>query len=1067
MGSDRREAGERPSAMPPAVQVELPVGRPGRQRQSPAAMPPPNLPDLGERARRALARAKAGDYKEARHLLDALLSGRDRVPVPAAAASALTALADGERLPAALRAEATALLAEVTEATDGHDAAWELLEGALTRWPENPVLQAVAAVAALRAGDLDRARELVTAALAGDPGCAEALAARGRLELADEQPQEAIETARALSAVRPCLGRALLAMALAMANRLDEDPGLVDAVLADLPPDAWALEWGADMLYDADRLDDARRVLDRLLQIRPDDAEAHWSRGVVWYALEDYQAAARDLDFAASRISDPELTALRGEVAYLTRDYRGAVDLFSSIDEADQPAWAVASLGWSHLMLNEPDAAHAAFDRALRSAPDDVDAIYGLAQLAVNEDGEDTAGAGKLLRHALELNPADELAHLAIGELHYQAGQYEEALKSFDEALRLQPKDAIALGYKGMTVAALDDTPAGIRLLTKAARQEPAWEWAIGNLTGLLESHDPGDADGILDDIQRAAEATGASTLPVLTWRGWLAARQRRWEDAERCYRQARKLAPDDEDLTAQFVSALRQLWRPRDALAVLKGLPRPLSEKMGEQRAALLWQSGNNAAACAELRRMPPADQPSPWMQALLGELDREEGRRTEARRSLQHAVTEAGDDIVLAVCALNSLAIAEDDDSEPEAACAHLRQALDLRPDHGPTLGNLAWHCLNQGDAAGVTGLLDQSDNRIAANPALASDPSYANARADAFYGLGDYASALNAVNKALSQSGTGAGEAGERRNLLLSRGWAELALGQAQRAGVSFLAAARAPGPPESLIRIVTALARVGHYHEALHAAARAENSRNPFAGSAAAAIWLRLGDWQTAARYAAPGDRLTLRTAETAYIAARALRMAGRQVKALEYAQLAHAISPHAKETAELAECLSEAGRGDEAEPLLTDVLSRLSRQVRLDADGFALQGWCLLRLRRTVEAGKVFLRALSTTDKPAEVLLDLVLVSALDGDLPQVRLLADRAGKELARLPEPTRHGALALVIRDLTVIRPWLSPETLELTDPITADFHTKLDGLRPALRAVSHKTTFQPSSPG
>jgi tetratricopeptide (TPR) repeat protein len=1051
------------AAGPPVGPPELPGTRPpclGKARPAQGTRPSPSPREL---ARSAAGCAEARDFEGARGWLDELLACRDHEPLPAVIQDALAPLANGQGFPAWLRARATAILAVVTEDTDGPEAAARLLDDGLARCPEDPVLLAVAAAAAHRADNPDRARDLVARALAADPACADALSVRGRLELDDEDPDTAIETARQLALARPRLGRVLQAVAMLRAGRIEEDPGLIAAVLADLPSDAGALNWFADALAGVDRLSDAHEVLDHLLRIAPQDARAHWSRGYVLYQLKDYTGAAADLDVAASRIADPDLTALRGLVAYLADDYPAAVRLLTPADGTEEPQWAAAALGWSHLLLDEADAARNAFDRALRNNPDDAWATEGLARLALDSGDGDLKAAEAGLRHATEADSRNAVIHELLGEVLYRQDRKQEALESFSEALHLDPEYAVAQANKGLTTIALGDATAGIQLITEAARQAPAIEWIVDELAGQLEVHDPARADSTLQEIQRSVAEAEADILPVVSGRARLAMRQHRWADAELLYQQARQLAPAEAagSLACELASVLQHLGRPLDGVAILDELPGSSGAGTTELRIRLLQDAGRLPAARKELERLNSDEHAEPWVRCALGELYRQEGRRTKARELLQRAYEDVREDDDWAAWTLTSLGTAEADDGEFDVARAHLRQALARRPEDRTTLNNLMWLYLLQGATGEVTDLLDGLDARIASNPALAGDPKLAKVRVKGLSGLGDHPGALKVLNEAIAQAGGDDDE--DRRELLLDRGWTELALSQRSRAEASFLAAAEALGSPDSLVKVVDALSRVGNFGAALRAAAQQDALGNPFVGTAVAVIWLRIGAWQAAARYAVPDGSLVTRTDETAYYAARALRMAGRPLEALEYAQLAFSIEPQdVQNMVEVAECLLETGRAKEAASLFEDAIRRLGQRTGLNADRLALRGWCLLRIGKVAEAGDTFSKALSVTDKPAKVLLNLVLASALTGDAGQVGVLASRAREELSRLAPLTRRGTIASMLRDLSGDWPAFSSDVQDMMDGFASHLRAEQAALDPFLAEVRDGTPFR-----
>ena len=151
-----------------------------------------------------------------------------------------------------------------------------------------------------------------------DPESASEWAVRARYLLLSERYEEAVELSRRLVPAMPSTGRVLLAEGLARQERLDTDPGLVDAVLVDLPDEPWALALFADLLLNADRLEEADRVLTHILEHVPAD---RWLtlrvRGLERARSRRFVDAAVDFDAAAAIESDVWLTQMRGEVARL------------------------------------------------------------------------------------------------------------------------------------------------------------------------------------------------------------------------------------------------------------------------------------------------------------------------------------------------------------------------------------------------------------------------------------------------------------------------------------------------------------------------------------------------------------------------------------------------------------------------------------------------------------------------------------------------------------------------------------------------------------------------------
>jgi tetratricopeptide (TPR) repeat protein len=1047
-------------------------------------MPVPKGPTVAEQIHEAARAAHAGQDEQALRRLRAVAAEPNLGDLPDTLEEVLADLGGTDTIAPGVRAEAWAvfalsrerhgddlatmralndafklaptparlgLLASVTARVDGPAAAWQLLETGLDRWPDDAVIRVWAAAFALDTSDLHQARELTDQALQRDPGNTDARIILARLELVQDRPEAAIEPAREIVPDKPSLGRALLAIAFNQSGRLSEDPGLIDAVLAEPPTDIWVLTQFAQVLLANRRPHDARQVLDRTLALAPGAVEALRVRGFTLTVLGDYPAAAADLDQAALIGDDPWLTSMRGEVARLRGDAATAAELFGSLDEDEEPVWVASSLGLALVALGDIEGAREAYVRALRRHADDVNALCGLGEIEFEFGGEDGTARGEtLLQQALQLEPNDPRANALLAEVYRRTGRLQEAVTGFNRALSVSPGYSYALASKGQTLVALDDPAGGIALLVQAAKGAPTTAWILDELIAALEAHEPEKADVILRNLQRQVQDAGGDILPLCAHRARRAFRLERWAEAEHLYRKARELAPADAGLAKDQISVLQQLDRAEEAVTVLDEVAAalPNDQELKWQRIGLLWELGRLSEVRTELELLNQGEDPPALVKAALGETYRMEGRIDKARRLLNQALQRDPDSAYTHA----SLGALELDHNQPNLARLHLRRATELQQGYGFALSKLVSLELDEGHAEAVADLLHQMQ---AVAPA---DRYIARVRAQALYGLGEYMAALRVLDECLVEAGSDA-------QVLRARGWVEVALGQSQRAAHSFLSSASLPNSPPALLDLVDSLTRVDRWSDALHLVTRGKEKGNPFVDTAVAVLWLHAGAWKAAAAHAVPGyKRLPQSQASGLLVAARSLRVTDMSHDAVELAREALRQSPMDLDSkAELAECLLREGNTDEAKKMFEELLRQLERRVHLDADGLNLQGWCLLRLGRIAESGKVFLRALSATDRTANVLLNLVYVSLLDGDLRQTRSLINRAREELEHLSSPTRRGLLAAAIQDLTTITPHLASAPRSEATRLAAELGAQQTALDPKVQEASASAPFGP----
>jgi serine/threonine-protein kinase len=80
---------------------------------------------------------------------------------------------------------------------------------------------------------------------------------------------------------------------------------------------------------------------------------------------------------------------------------------------------------------------------------------------------------GSTLRYRLELNPNLDVAHVALGELYRQTGQFAEAARANEEALRINGNNVVAMLNLARVQRLLNDPTSAEETLRKAAGLQP------------------------------------------------------------------------------------------------------------------------------------------------------------------------------------------------------------------------------------------------------------------------------------------------------------------------------------------------------------------------------------------------------------------------------------------------------------------------------------------------------------------------------------------------------------------------------------------------------------------
>jgi tetratricopeptide (TPR) repeat protein len=173
-----------------------------------------------------------------------------------------------------------------------------------------------------------------------------------------------------------------------------------------------------------------------------------------------------------------------------------------------------------------------------------------------------------LFRHALEVTEKNELAHNNLGSALDEKGQTDEAIRQYDEALRLKPDDATAHANLGMALARKGQTDAAIRQYQEALRLKPDYaepHYSLGNVLARA-----GQIDDAMREYQEAVRlnpdyAAAHNNL------GFALARKGQMDQAIREYQEAIRLKPDYAGAHYNLAFALIRLGQTNEAIRHLQ----------------------------------------------------------------------------------------------------------------------------------------------------------------------------------------------------------------------------------------------------------------------------------------------------------------------------------------------------------------------------------------------------------------------------------------------------------------------------------------------------------------
>jgi tetratricopeptide (TPR) repeat protein len=433
--------------------------------------------------------ASAPDEVEHHLALADVLAGADQVP------EALEALGSALQL----HPRDPRLLGRQAELLALQGRHWEAAASAreaLAQAGKLPQVSTTLARALLAAGDAAAAVEAATQALRDDPRLVAARRTRGLARARLGRLEEAIKDLEKVISTEPDDREAMQELVQVLERR-------GRALIA---------ETGDDQLR-RPRLEEARRLLERAVELDRGHPGVQEALGEILLQLGDLQAAVDHLDVAVGLQESARALGKRGQVRRRLGQPEAIDDLRRAVELDPDLAWAQADLG-----------------EMLRTSSRFREATAAL-----------TAAVG--------LDASKAWVWASKGAAEFGLGLYEEALRSLDRALELHEGDAWTRGVKGSLLFRIDELEPALELVNAALADEPSlwWVWVI---KGWLLDYLQGDAKECEDAFQKAVDGN-PNSLDALIGVGEALIRQQRPAEAGRCFTDVVAKAREHADLDA------------------------------------------------------------------------------------------------------------------------------------------------------------------------------------------------------------------------------------------------------------------------------------------------------------------------------------------------------------------------------------------------------------------------------------------------------------------------------------------------------------------------------------
>ncbi len=202
------------------------------------------------------------------------------------------------------------------------------------------------------------------------------------------------------------------------------------------------------------RVDDARRSARRAIELAPTVAEFQQTLGLIEEGADNLPAAEAAFKKAASLDGNVEYRLDTARVLWrLDRRPEAETAWAAVATDFGESRDVQLALANSFHGLGRNEEALATYERALtlsKTGAERSDVLVEMSRVHADRGAINLALEG--LSRARDAAPTDPEIHYNLGVLYFRAGQYDAAVASFDDAVKLKADHANALNNKGVTL---------------------------------------------------------------------------------------------------------------------------------------------------------------------------------------------------------------------------------------------------------------------------------------------------------------------------------------------------------------------------------------------------------------------------------------------------------------------------------------------------------------------------------------------------------------------------------------------------------------------------------------